>query len=186
MFSKKEKVNLRDLSVLGFKYLLKPQDLDLSVVNPDKILSENEEIAIKERLLYFKSVAFSDMAFQYCIQKRLSYSEEEIFQHLGYGLSGALLSELNYTEDKLEEFLGKFLDYNQGSYEYFSQLINKSERTDITFGFSMCKEFADFFEKDILTEYNRTRNFVVFDLAKQIYSMVENLFLSLLKQFMLF
>lgn len=181
LFSK-DKMSLYDFCFNFHEVMLETPEYDLKTVNPDGILSQEEELIIKKSIPLFRIVVFSILLSEYCSKKNLNYSSEQVGRHNSKALCSVLYNKFGFKDEEISDFANAFMEMYE-KYINFLESIPSSDIQSRGYGFYLCRKLAQDIEPSVQNEESRMRGFVVFDIAKQIYVIVESMFKKLTKEY---
>lgn len=175
MLFSKSQLTLYDLSYYLHEALIKIPEYDFSLLNPKGILTQEEETYINEFIPYFRFLVVQFLISDYCYKERLPYSDEEV----GTINAKSFYSVLHHMAEKTDDEIITASEIIQNEFDCFIEYFSKYSDQDLQkqgIYFYLCSYFASKVEDQSGEEVQRLRNSTIFDLAKQIYKVVEDTF----------
>jgi hypothetical protein len=183
LFTSKEKIEFNSFVRMMVNILFKNNPVNLAVVDQDNTLTIEDKEKIQDEILYFRIILLMFFLVNKQVFGKKSYTSEDIGKAVGicYGLE---CRDAGMDQESMEKQMDVFntkLDY----YFNYLQSIGEKEVEEKGVFFYLCKCFADYI-LDTTTESFAdpafvSKNFTVFDIAKQTYQNSEEAFNGMIK-----
>tara|TARA_Y100000310_G_C20541850_1_gene743678 strand:+ start:422 stop:997 length:576 start_codon:yes stop_codon:yes gene_type:complete len=182
-FSKKEKKNLGSFIRAVVGTLLKADPGDISVIDTENKLNENERKEIKNEIEFFRLIVLLFQLMEISRFGKKEFTPQELGQVFG------VASGLAYQDSGLsKEAAEKKLNVLGERIGYYTDNVEKTEPKELEkrgVFFYLTKLFTDFILKSETAKFSdesfQEKHFLVFEMGKQIYRNDEKAFKDLIK-----